>query len=59
MKIEDRIEQRTQLAEDLLRLLSDDIEGLYIIDEAGDERFSEEAQDKFNEIQDMLEEAGL
>lgn len=59
MKIEDRIEQRTELAEDLLRLLSDDIEGLYIIDEAGDERFSEEAQDKFNEIQDMLEEAGL
>lgn len=59
MKIEDRIEQRAELAEDLLRILSEDIEALYIVDENGDERFSEEAQDKFNQIQDALEEAGL
>lgn len=59
MKIEDGIKRRAELAEDLLRLLSDDIEALYIIDENGDERFSEEAQDKFNQIQDMLKGAGL
>tara|TARA_Y100000114_G_scaffold156604_1_gene184340 strand:+ start:1231 stop:1410 length:180 start_codon:yes stop_codon:yes gene_type:complete len=59
MKIENKIERRAELSEDLLRLLSDDIEALYIIDENGDERFSEEAQDKFNQIQDMLEGAGL
>lgn len=59
MKIEDRIERRAELAEDLLRLLSDDIEALYIIDENGDERFTEEAQDRFMMILDMLEEAGL
>lgn len=59
MRIEDRIERRAELAEDLLRLLSDDIESLYIVDENGDERFSEEAQGKFNDIQDALKEAGL
>ena len=59
MKIENKIERRAELSEDLLRLLSADIEALYIIDENGDERFSEEAQGKFNQIQNALEEAGL
>ena len=59
MNTEDRIERRAELAEDLLRLLSDDIESLYIVDENGDEHFSEEAQGKFNDIQDALKEAGL
>lgn len=59
MNTEERIERRAELAEDLRRLLSDDIEALYIIDETGAECFTEEAQGKFNEIQDMLEGAGL